>query len=222
MTKSNSKTRDLPFKIQSAFFHCVSVAHHQNRDEAEHAPENDAALPDRVAVHDCPRVHEHNLNVEQDKKHRHDIKLHAEARLAFTLGDHAAFIRDILGGRTFSAFAYQHTDNQRGSGEEDSYEDLQENRQIFAWHPEFPRFRSVPLFYASKMAILLGNCVGQSRRQPLVFLAVLLDRSARHEILQFLIGSQAQHFLATAGSVPGPKILVHDVEQLLKFERRTP
>src|SRR6266513_5859925 len=132
MTKSNSKTRDLPLKIQGAFFDRVSVADHQNRDEAEHAPENDAALPDCVAVHHCPWVHEHNLNVEQDKKHRHDIKLHAEARLAFTLGDHAAFVRGILGGRTFSAFAYQHTDDQRGSGEEDGYKNLQEHRQIFA------------------------------------------------------------------------------------------
>ena len=37
-----------------------------------------------------------------------------------------------LAARTFSAFAYQHTDNQRGSGEENGYKDLQENRQIFA------------------------------------------------------------------------------------------
>ncbi len=72
------------------------------------------------------------------------------------------------------------------------------------------------------MAILLGDRAGQSRRQPLVFLAILLDRAARHEILQFFISSQTQHLLATAGGVPGPKILVHDVEQLLKFERRTP
>ena len=122
----------LRFKVQGAFFDCVSVAYHQDCDEAEHAPENNATLPDRVAVHDCPRVHEYNLEVEQNKKHRHDVKLHAEARLAFTLGDHAAFVRGILGGRTFSTFAYQHTDNQRGSGEENGYEDLQENRQIFA------------------------------------------------------------------------------------------
>jgi len=121
----------LSLKIQSAFFDCVSVPHHQDRDEAEHAPEDDAALPDCVAVHDCPRVHEHDFNVEQDKKHRHDIKPHAEARLAFTLGDHAAFVCRILGRRTFSAFAYQHTDNQRGSGEKDGYNDLQENWQIF-------------------------------------------------------------------------------------------
>jgi hypothetical protein len=122
----------LPSKIQSAFFDGVSVTHHQDRDKAEHAPENDAALPDCVAVHDGPRIHEHDLDVEQDKKHRHDVKLHAEARLAFPLRDHAAFVRCILRGRAFSAFAYQHTDNQRRSSEENGYEDLQENRQIFA------------------------------------------------------------------------------------------
>src|SRR4029453_17408503 len=115
MSKSRSKKRDLSLKIQGAFFNCVSVAHHQDRDEAEHAPENDAALLDGVAVHKGPRVHEHDLDVEQDKKNRHNIKLHAEAWLAFTLGDHAAFVRSILCWRTFTALTYQHTDNQRRS-----------------------------------------------------------------------------------------------------------
>ena len=72
------------------------------------------------------------------------------------------------------------------------------------------------------MAILLSDRVGQSRRQTLVFLPILLDRATRYEILQFFISSQAQHFLATAGGVPGPKILVHDVEKLLKLKRRAP
>src|SRR5882724_1509601 len=112
----------LPFKIQGAFFDCVSVAHHQDRDEAEHAPENNAALFDSVAVHDCPRVHEDDLDIEQDKKHRHHVKLHAEARLAFTLGDHAAFVCGVFGSRALSALAYEHTDNQRGSSEENGYE----------------------------------------------------------------------------------------------------
>jgi hypothetical protein len=118
----------LPFKIQGAFPDCVNVPDHKDRDEAEHTPENDAALPDGVAIRNRPRIHEDDLDVEQNKKHRHQVKLHAEARLAFTLRDHTAFVRGILSWRTFSAFAYQHTDNQRGRGEEDGYEDLQENR----------------------------------------------------------------------------------------------
>ena len=72
------------------------------------------------------------------------------------------------------------------------------------------------------MTILLSNRLRESRWQTLVFLAILLDRTPRHEILQFLVGSQSQHFLAAAGSISGPKILVHDVEQLLELERRTP
>src|SRR5919197_483656 len=71
------------------------------------------------------------------------------------------------------------------------------------------------------MTILLGNRLGERRWQPLVFLAILLDRTARHEILQFLVRSQSQHFLAAAGSISCPKIFVHDVEQLLKLKRRT-
>src|SRR5262249_17732818 len=72
------------------------------------------------------------------------------------------------------------------------------------------------------MTILLCNRLGQSRRQALVFLTFFLDRAARHEILQFLVRSQTQHFLAATGSVSGPQILVHDVEELLELERRTP
>src|SRR4029453_13747598 len=121
MWKGQSEETDLPLKIQGAFLNCVSVAHHQDRDKAEHAPENDAALLDGVGVHNGPRVHEHDLDVEQDKKHRHNIKLHAEAGPALPLGDHAAFVRSILCGRTFTALTYQHTDNQRRSGKQYGY-----------------------------------------------------------------------------------------------------
>ena len=72
------------------------------------------------------------------------------------------------------------------------------------------------------MTILLCDRLSKSRRQALVFLPILLDRTTRHEILQFLVGSQPQHFLAAAGSISCPKILVHDVEQLLKLKGRTP
>ena len=78
------------------------------------------------------------------------------------------------------------------------------------------------LFYARQMAIVLCNRDGQSRRQTLVFLAILLDRTARHKVLQLLVSSQPQHFLATAGRIPGAKILVHNVEELLKLKGRAP
>ena len=72
------------------------------------------------------------------------------------------------------------------------------------------------------MTILLCNCLRQSRRQALVFLAILFDRTACHEVLQLLVGSQPQHFLAAAGSISRPKVLVHNVKELLELEGRTP
>ena len=70
------------------------------------------------------------------------------------------------------------------------------------------------------MAILLRNCLSQSCRQAFVFLAILLNSTTCHEVLQLLIGSQPQHFLAAAGSISRPKILVHYIEELLELERR--
>ena len=71
------------------------------------------------------------------------------------------------------------------------------------------------------MAILLRNCLSQSCRQAFVFLAILLNRTTCDKVLQLLIGSQPQHFLAAAGSISRPKILMHDIEQLLELERGT-
>src|SRR5690242_4762529 len=79
---------------------------------------------------------------------------------------------------------------------------------------------SFGLPYASEMTILLSNRIGQSRRQALVLLAILFDRASCHEILQFLVSSKPQHFFAAACSVPGAKVLVHDVEKLLKLKGR--
>jgi hypothetical protein len=69
----------LLFKIQRAFFEGVNVTYHQDRDETEHTPEDDAAFFDGVSIYDRPRIHEHDLDVEQDKKHCHDVELDAEA-----------------------------------------------------------------------------------------------------------------------------------------------
>src|SRR5260370_36494223 len=77
-------------KIERAFFERVNVAHHQNRDEAEHAPENHAAVCDRFLVNDRPRIHEHDLEVEKNEQHRHEIEFHAETRLSPALRNHSA------------------------------------------------------------------------------------------------------------------------------------
>src|SRR5207253_11448182 len=57
-------------KIERALLQGVNVAHHQNGDEAKHAPEDHAAVRDRFFVNDRPGIHEHDLEVEQDEEHR--------------------------------------------------------------------------------------------------------------------------------------------------------
>ena len=64
-----------------------------------------------------------------------------------------------------------------------------------------------------------SKCLGQGRRQPLVFLSGLFHHPARDQVLEFLVGAQAQHFLATAGRIPGPQILMENLEELLELER---
>ncbi len=55
--------------------------------------------------------------------------------------------------------------------------------------------------------------------EALVFLAGFLHHAARHEILQLLVSTQAEHFLSSTGGVSGSEPLVDDVEKLLEFER---
>src|SRR5437762_11218771 len=99
-------------EIERAFFEGVRVANHQDGNKAEHAPEDRAALLDRVAVNDRPRIHKHDLEVEQDEEHCHNVELNAEARLPFALRNHPAFIRSIFRSCASSAFAYENTDEQ--------------------------------------------------------------------------------------------------------------
>ena len=36
---------------------------------------------DEIAINDRPRVHEDDLDIEEDEEHRHEIELHAEPGL---------------------------------------------------------------------------------------------------------------------------------------------
>ncbi len=56
-----NRLRPLSLEVERAFFERINVTDHQNRNEAEHAPENDTALFDRVSVNHRPWIHEHDL-----------------------------------------------------------------------------------------------------------------------------------------------------------------
>src|SRR2546425_6151720 len=106
------KSNALSLEVERAFFERVNVTHHQDGDEAEHAPPNQAALRDRLFVNHRPWVHEHDLEIEEDKQHRHQIKLHAEARLGFALRYHSTFIGRVFGRRTAAGLAQKHANYQ--------------------------------------------------------------------------------------------------------------
>src|SRR5207248_9872435 len=136
-----SNQRDLLSEIERAFFQRVNVADHQDADEAEHAPEDHAAVRDRFFVNDRPRIHEHDLEIEQDEEHGDEIELHAKARLSLALRNHPAFVGSVFRRRASPGFSEQHADEKRRRGESDCDNDLQENRQIFLNHSRPRRLR---------------------------------------------------------------------------------
>ena len=73
------------FPVEHAFFQGVDVAHHQDRNEAQHAPENDLAMSHSFAKDHRPWLHVNDLQIEEDEEHRDEIELHAKARLPLTL-----------------------------------------------------------------------------------------------------------------------------------------
>jgi hypothetical protein len=123
--------------VECAFFESVNVADHQDRYEAEHTPEDHFALHDRLFVNHRPRIHENDLEIEEDEQHGDEVKLHAEPRRRFPLRHHAALVGHILCARPLAGLADQNA-NQQGRGSK-TYrdDDLQKDRQIFLQHLRF-------------------------------------------------------------------------------------
>src|SRR5207253_3226157 len=55
-------------------------------------------------------------------------------------------------------------------------------------------------------------------RNALVLLRLLFHHATGDQILKLLVSAQPEHFFASAGSISGPQILMHDVEQVLEFK----
>jgi len=57
----------------------------------------------------------------------------------------------------------------------------------------------------------------------LVFFAGFLDLAVSHEVLEFIVSAQPQHFLAAAGGIPSPESRMNDAEkgfELIGFRAR--
>src|SRR5436190_14278637 len=104
---------DLFLPVEDAFAQRVNVSDHQNRNKAEHAPEDYRTLFYEISKNNRPRVHKYDLQVEEDEKHRNQIKLHRETGLRFTLRHHAAFVRRILRAVTRANLAKNDANSER-------------------------------------------------------------------------------------------------------------
>src|SRR5438132_9499002 len=109
--------RPSALRIRDAFSQRVKVSEHENRNETEHAPENDRVPMDHVAINHRPRVHEYDFEIEQNEEHRDQVKLYAESRLRFADRYHPAFIRRIYDPIAEARLTQNHADDQSRDGE---------------------------------------------------------------------------------------------------------
>lgn len=197
--------------IERAFFDGVDVADGQDGDEAGHAPENDAAvLCQKVAVNNRPRIHEDNLDIEKDEEHGHEVELHAESRCGGLAHRHAAFVSHVLVRRALTDPAEQQAGHENGGGQSDRHHDMQRERQVLLGEHE-------PAAASAHRRVGRLESVGQGG-ETAVFLAGLLHHAAGDEILQLLVGTEAEHFLAAAGRVALAQLLMNEIKELLELE----
>src|SRR6516164_2204903 len=101
----------LPFLVQCAFLQRINETDHEDYNETEHATEDGPPIfVDVIPIRDGPRIHEDDLDIEEDEQHRDQVEFHAKARLRFSHRQHPAFIGRILNGVAFTNPTYQHAD----------------------------------------------------------------------------------------------------------------
>src|SRR6516164_7188106 len=95
----NPQANELPFPVQCTFLQRINETDHKDYNETEHATENGPPkFLDVIPIRDGPRIHEDDLNIEQDEQHRDQVEFYAEARLRSPQGQHPAFVSGILNG----------------------------------------------------------------------------------------------------------------------------
>lgn len=100
------ETSGLP--IKRLFLHGVDVADKQDAEEGNHRAKDHIArgfVFEHFLVDDCPRIHEHDFDVEKDEQHCHEVELDGHTRAAFPDGQHAALVGSILDFAGASTFA---------------------------------------------------------------------------------------------------------------------
>lgn len=121
----------LALPVEGAFLQGVDVADEEDAQEGDHGAKDEArVLDEHILVNHGPRIEEHDFDIEQDEKHRDQVELHRQTVAAFTYGEHAALIGDVLGGVALAAGAEEIRCGQHAHGKTDGDEAQNQNRNI--------------------------------------------------------------------------------------------
>jgi hypothetical protein len=115
--------RGLTFPVEGVFLKGIYVADQKNTKEGDHGAEYEVGIYCRkhILVDDGPREQKDHLNVEEDEQHRHKVKFHGHAAGPLPFSGHAAFVRAVLGGVAFGAFAYKLGNDEVAGSESNGY-----------------------------------------------------------------------------------------------------
>jgi hypothetical protein len=113
------------FPVENAFFDGVNVSDGHESEKTGHAPKDARTMSvDHRFEIDGPRIEEDDLDIEKDEEHRHEVKLHRESRLGFSLRDHAALVGHIFGLGALRRLSEQDADCQRHNAKTEDDSDL--------------------------------------------------------------------------------------------------
>lgn len=113
------------FPVEHAFFDGVNVANCDESQKPGHTPEDARSVrfDHRLEVH-RPRIEKNHLDIEKDKEHRDEVKLHRKSRLCLTLRQHSALVGQILGRCALRGFPEKDADEQRNRTKSENDSDL--------------------------------------------------------------------------------------------------
>ena len=115
----------LPRPIEGALLDRVEVpGEEDDREGGEYSEDVHAKLLEILAVDNRPGVEKDDFDIEEDEEHRHEVELHAKARLGAGLRNHSALVGDIFSPSAAADPAQQEATHPGEQREADTADDM--------------------------------------------------------------------------------------------------
>ena len=124
----------LALPVQGAFFKRVEVGDGQDADKSSHAPNDHAVLFYQITELNSPRIHEDNLDIENDEEHRDEVEFYAKSRSSLSDGEHSAFVWSFLDFRVTAFFSKENTETESNASEANRCDGLEDNWKVIEKH----------------------------------------------------------------------------------------